>query len=188
MQTGTFKKLSGTIECDETAIGGLARNMHKSVRARKISGTGNSGKVLVMGLLERHGEVVVKVVTDTMRETLHREVRHNVEEGSEVFTDSWKAYRGLNDQYVHEFVNHSEEYVRGRVHTNGIENFWSLLKRSIKGTYVSVEPYHLFRYLDEQSFRFNARKGKDADRFVEVAGMVTGRRLTYAKLTGKDKE
>jgi transposase-like protein len=188
MQTGTFKKLSGTIEVDETAIGGLARNMHKSVRARKITGTGSAGKVLVMGLLERHGEVVVKVVPDTMRETLHTEIHRNVEPGSEVFTDSWKAYRGIDSEYVHEFVNHSEEYVRGRIHTNGIENFWSLLKRSIKGTYVSVEPFHLFRYLDEQSFRYNTRKGKDADRFVEVAGMVTGRRLTYKELTGKDKD
>ena len=96
------------------------------------------------------------------------------------------GYYGLDKEYLHQFVNHSNEYVRGRVHTNGIENFWSLLKRSIKGTYVSVEPFHLFRYLDEQSFRFNKRKGKDADRFVEVAGMVTGRRLTYAELTGKN--
>ena len=185
MQTGTFKKLSGTVECDETAIGGLSRNMHKSVRARKVTGTGNAGKVLVMGLLERHGEVVAKVVTDTMRETLQREVHHNVEKGSEVFTDSWVSYRGLDSDYVHEFVNHSEEYVRGRVHTNGIENFWSLLKRSIRGTYVSVEPFHLFRYLDEQSFRFNTRRGTDQQRFTEVAGMVTGRRLTYNKLIGK---
>jgi transposase-like protein len=186
MQTGTFKKLSGTIEADETVIGGLARNMHKNKRAAKITGLGGAGKMLVMGILERHGEVVAKVVSDTQRETLQREVRHNVKQGSEVFTDAWRAYQGLDADYVHEFVNHSNEYVRGRVHTNGIENFWSLLKRSIKGTYVSVEPFHLFRYLDEQSFRFNKRKGKDADRFVEVAGMVTGRRLTYKELIGKD--
>ena len=85
-------------------------------------------------------------------------------------------------------MNHSDEYVRGRVHTNGIENFRSLLKRSIKRTYVSVKPFHLFRYLDEQSFRFNTRRGKDADRFVEAAAMMTGRRLTYKELTGKDEE
>jgi transposase-like protein len=184
MQTGTFKKLSGTIECDETAIGGLAKNMHKS--KRKHIGTGQAGKVLVMGLLERHGEVFCKVIPNTDRETLHREVRRNVEQGAELMTDAWKAYRGLDSEYIHDFINHSEAYVRGRVHTNGIENFWSLLKRSIKGTYVSVEPFHLFRYLDEQSFRFNKRKGQDADRFVEVAGMVTGRRLTYLELTGKE--
>jgi hypothetical protein len=142
--------------------------------------------VLVMGLLERHGEVVTKIVCDTNRETLQREIRHNVELGSEVFTDGHGGYKGINADYFHEFVEHNEEYVRGRVHTNGIENFWCLLKRSIKGTYVAVDPAHLFRYLDEQSFRYNTRKGKDADRFVEVAGMVTGRRLTYAELTGKN--
>lgn len=159
MQTGTFKKLSGTVECDETVIGGLSRNMHKSKRAAKIIGTGFSGKMVVMGMLERHGEVITKVVPDTSRETVHKHIQTNVEAGSEVFTDAWQAYRGIDSEYVHEFVNHTETYVRGRVHTNGIENFWSLLKRSIKGTYVSVEPFHLFRYLDEQSFRFNTRKG-----------------------------
>jgi ISXO2-like transposase domain len=102
-----------------------------------------------------------------------------------VFTDAWCSYNGLDAHYIHNIINHAEAYVRGNVHTNGIENFWSLLKRSIKGTYVSVEPFHLFRYLDEQSFRFNQRKVKDADRFIKVAGMVTGRRLTYAELTGK---
>jgi len=101
-------------------------------------------------------------------------------------TDAWQAYRGLDSEYVHDFINHSEAYVRGRVHTNGIENFWSLLKRSIKGTYVAVDPEHLFRYLDEQSFRYNQRKRNDAERFVEVAGMVTDKRLTYAELTGKN--
>jgi hypothetical protein len=128
---------------------------------------------------------VTKVIQDAEGTTLKREIRNQVEAGSEVFTDGWGGYKGMDDDYVHEFVQHNEEYVRGRVHTNGIENFWSLLKRSLKGTYVAVEPFHLFRYLDEQSFRFNKRKGKDADRFVEVARMVTGRRLTYAELTGK---
>lgn len=188
MRTGTFKKLSGTVECDETFIGGLSKNMHRADRARKIWGTGSCGKTIVMGMLERNGEVVAKVITNTSRETLQGEIRNNIEAGSEVFTDGYKYYRGIDSEYVHDFVSHSDEYVRGRVHTNGIENFWSLLKRSIRGTYVSVEPFHLFRYLDEQAFRYNTRKGKDADRFVEVAGMVTGRRLTYKELTGKDDE
>jgi len=187
MQTGTFKKLSGTVEIDETAIGGLAKNMHKNKRAARIHAPGpTTGKMLVMGLLERHGEVVTRIVANTEGLTLKREIRNNVELGSEVFTDGHGGYRGLNPEYFHDFVQHNEEYVRGRVHTNGIENFWTLLKRSIKGTYVAVDPQHLFRYLDEQTFRYNKRQGKDADRFVEVAGMVTGRRLTYDELTGKN--
>lgn len=181
MQTGTFKKLSGTIEADETVIGGTNRFKHRNKQSR-----GYDSKVLVMGMLERHGEVVTKVIPNPQTGTIQRHVRENVEHGSELMTDAYTAYTSLGGEYVHQFVNHTNEYVRGRVHTNGIENFWSLLKRSIKGTYVAVEPCHLFRYLDEQSFRFNKRKGNDTDRFVEVAGMVTGRRLTYAELTGKN--
>jgi hypothetical protein len=141
-----------------------------------------------MGLLERHGDdskVRTKVIFNRSQETLQGEVRRNVEVGSEVFTDAYKSYMGLSEEYVHEFTSHAEEYVRGNVHTNGIENFWSLLKRSIKGTYVSVEPFHLFRYLDEQAFRFNERKGKDADRFVKTVKQVVGKRLTYDELTGE---
>lgn len=145
MQTGTFEKLSGTIEADETYIGGLARNMHKDKREEKIQGRGGSGKTIVMGLLERHGEVRAKVINDTKRETLHAEVKENVETGSNLYTDGLRSYQGMEDEFFHEFVDHAEEYVRGNVHTNGIENFWSLLKRTIKGTYVSVEPFHLFR-------------------------------------------
>jgi transposase-like protein/IS1 family transposase len=188
MQTGTFEKMSGTVEVDETFIGGLARNMHKHKREAKITGTGGSGKAIVMGLLERHGEgskVRAKVIFNRTRETLHDEVRSHVESGSEVMTDSYTSYMGLDAEYVHQFTDHAETYVRGNVHTNGIENFWSLLKRSIKGTYVSVEPFHLFRYLDEQSFRFNTRKGKDADRFVETVKQIAGKRLTYEELTGR---
>lgn len=188
MQTGTFEKMGGTVECDETFIGGLSKNMHKKVREAKITGPGGCGKAIVMGLLERHGEdskVRTKVVLDRSQETMQGTVREHVECGSEVMTDAYRSYLGLNDEYVHQFVDHAEEYVRGNVHTNGIENFWSLLKRSIKGTYVSVEPFHLFRYLDEQSFRFNERKGKDADRFLGVVKNVVGKRLTYEELTGK---
>jgi transposase-like protein len=185
MQTGTFEKLSGQVEVDETYIGGLARNMHKGKRAEKITGTGTSGKVAVMGLLERHGEVRTKIVPDTKSRTLKVEVRENVEPGSEVHTDTFQSYQGLDAEYVHNVVDHAEEYVRGHVHTNGLENFWSLLKRGIKGTYVSVEPYHLFRYLDEQAFRFNERENEDKDRFARTLESVASRRLTYDELTGK---
>lgn len=185
MQTGTFEKLSGQVEVDETYIGGLSRNMHRDKRG-KLGGTGGSGKVAVMGLLERNGKVRAKVIGNNKRETLHGEVRTHVEQGAELFTDSWVSYNGLNADYIHQVINHAEKYVDGQIHTNGIENFWSLLKRGIKGTYVSVEPFHLFRYLDEQTFRFNTRKGKDADRFVEAVKNVAGKRLTFEELTGKE--
>ncbi len=185
MQTGTFEKLSGEVEADETFIGGKARNMHADKRKEKIAGRGMSGKVAVMGLLERHGKVRTKIVPDTKSGTLQVEVRENVKPGSEVHTDALRSYRGLNPEYVHNVVDHAERYVDGHVHTNGLENFWSLLKRGIKGTYVSVEPYHLFRYLDEQAFRFNEREGKDADRFGRALGSVAGKRLTYSELIGE---
>lgn len=161
MQMGSFeKKMGGQVEADETYIGGLARNMHRDKRDRKVHGTGGvaSGKVAVMGLLERQGEVRAKVIDDARQETLHAEVKRQVEKGAELFTDGWKGYSGLHDEYIHQVIDHAEKYVDGQIHTNGIENFWSLLKRGIKGTYVSVEPYHLFRYLDEQMLRYNHRK------------------------------
>ena len=106
--------------------------------------------------------------------------------GSYVFSDAWLGYHGLDREYVHQVIDHAETYVKGNVHTNGIENFWSLLKRGLKGTYISVEPFHLFRYLDEQAFRINNRNGNDGDRFVEMMRGITGKRVTYEKLTGKD--
>jgi transposase-like protein len=187
MQRGSFEKFGadGPVEADETFIGGLARFMHKDKKA-KITGTGGAGKELVMGLLDREtGKVRVKHVANRKRGTLQEEVRANVAPGSEVFTDELASYTGLDADYVHQFVNHAEKYVEGNVHTNGIENFWSLLKRGLKGTYVSVEPFHLFRYLDEQAFRYNERKGDDGDRFIEAASTAFGRRLTYKELTGK---
>lgn len=188
MQRGSFEKMGGTgpVEADETFIGGLARFMHSDKKALKIKGTGGSGKELVMGLLDREtGKVRVKHIANRKRGTLQKEVRANVESGSEVFTDELASYTGLEKDYVHQFVNHAEKYVEGNVHTNGIENFWSLLKRGIKGTYVSVEPFHLFRYLDEQAFRYNERKGNDGDRFIEAARTAFGRRLTYDQLIGE---
>lgn len=149
-----------------------------------IKGRGSVGKVAVMGLLERHGEIRTKVISEADQATLHGEVKRHVEKGAELFTDRWKGYNGLDAEYIHQIINHAEEYVRGNVHTCGIDNYWSLLKRSIKGTYVSVEPFHLFRYLDEQAFRYNSRRGKDADRFIQTVKQVAGKRLTYEELTG----
>lgn len=189
MQNEDGGMFGGKVEVDETFIGGLARFMHKNERERKINGTGGAGKVAVMGLLERHGperqsRVRAKVVSNRRRGTLAAEVRENVEAGSEVFTDALKSYDDLSRDYVHQVINHAEAYVEGQVHTNGIENFWSLLKRAIRGTYISVEPFHLFRYLDEESFRYNERDGNDASRFQKIVGGVVGKRLTYQNLIG----
>lgn len=183
MQNGSLAKLSGHVEVDETFIGGLARNRHSN--KRKHEGTGGAGKVAVMGLLERRGEVRAMVVPSVRREALQPHVERHVEQGSNVYTDAWVSYNQLDEEYVHNVINHAVEYVRGNVHTNGIENFWSLLKRTIKGTYVSVEPFHLFRYLDEQAFRFNKRKANDFERFLKVLCCVAGKRLEYKTLTGK---
>ncbi len=193
MQNGSINKLSGSVEVDETFIGGKARNMHRSTLAKRVAQfatpyTGrnqNIGKVAVMGLLERHGEARTMVVSNTKRKSLHGEVSKHVEQGSTVYTDALRSYRRLEDEYTHNVINHAERYVDGHIHTNGIENFWSLLKRTLGGTYISVEPFHLFRYLDEQAFRFNRRKGTDADRFNALVSLITGKRLEYKQLIGK---
>jgi len=187
MQTGTFEKFSGEVEADETYVGGKARNMHAERQRRRGRGTGGIGKAIVMGLLQRNckgkpSTVKIKHVPNARRETVQGEIFKNVEPGSQVFTDALKSYEKLGPDYVHEAINHAECYVRGNVHTNGLENFWSLLKRAIRGTYVSVEPFHLFSYLDEEAFRFNRRKDNDAGRFLSVASSVIGKRLTYEAL------
>jgi len=186
MQNGSFEKLVDSIEVDETFIGGKARNMHKHVRERKITGTGGKDKTIVAGMLERGGEVRVSVVEDRSGEVLQGFVKDNALEGSILYTDAWKAYNDLGDTFRHQVVDHAIQYVDGQIHTNGLENFWSLLKRTLSGTYVSVEPFHLFRYLDEQTFRYNERKGTDATRFDAVVAGTTSKRLTYARLTGKE--
>jgi transposase-like protein len=184
MKTGTFMKMSGDVEADESFIGGLSKNMHKNKRA-KITGTGGAGKTAVLGILHRKdkpkgkSKVKAQVIPNAGADTLHPLIRTTVEPGSRLFTDGWASYRGLSGDYKHEVVDHAVEYVRGHVHTNGIENFWSLLKRTIKGTYVSVEPFHLGRYLDEQAFRFNEREANDGARFRTVLSSVSGKRLTY---------
>ena len=188
LSMGTINKLSGQIEADETFIGGKARNMHKGKRAEKITGTGGKDKTAVMGILERGGKVVTKVVPNRKKKALQSEIREHVLAGSALFTDALKSYEGLSE-FQHEVVDHAIEYVRGEVHTNGLENFWSLLKRTLGGTYVSVEPYHLFRYLDEQAFRYNNRKGmNDGQRFDLAVRQIVGKRLTWDQLTGKTVE
>jgi transposase-like protein len=187
MQTGTFEKFSGEVEADETYIGGKVSNMHPERQRRRGRGTGGVGKAIVMGLLARNSKdkasrVKIKHVPIARRETVQDEIFQHVEPGSQVFTDALASYEKLGLDYIHQVINHAECYVRGNVHTNGLENFWSLLKRAIRGTYVSVEPFHLFRYLDEEAFRFNRRKDNDAGRFLTVAGAVIGKRLTYADL------
>jgi transposase-like protein len=187
MQDDFFgSKVGGEVEVDETFIGGKARNMHKSAKVGRFSKRGGIGKTVVMGMLERGGKVKATVIKDRDRSTLHELVESCVAEGTNVYTDEWKPYMGLDAKYVHQIINHAERYVDGRVHTNGIENFWSLLKRGLGGTYVAVEPFHLFRYLDEQMFRYNNRKNiDDAGRFDMVVSQLVGKRLTFAELTGK---
>ena len=191
MKTGSFLKMSGEVEADETFIGGLAKNMHRHVRERKIKGTGGSGKEAVLGIVERGTEdrtsrIKAAHVPNVKRRTLAAEVRAAVELGSKIYTDALKSYLGLSADYTHETVDHAIEFVRDHVHTNNVENFWSLLKRTLKGTYVSVDPIHLDRYLDEQAFRFNERDDKDGGRFRKVVSSVTGKRLMYKELIGKD--
>lgn len=179
-------KFGGEVEIDETFVGGKARNMHKNAKAQKITGTGGKDKTAVMGILKRGGTVHTEVIDNRKKNLLQTIVREHVEPGAEIFTDALKSYEGLDVDYKHQFVDHAIEYVVGRVHTNGMENFWSLLKRSLKGTYVSVEPFHLFRYVDEQAFRYNNRKPMDdGHRFSYAMRKIVGKRLTYKELTGK---
>ena len=189
---GFFNKMDGEVEVDGTYIGGKAKNMHKARRQRVIRGTGGMNKTAVMGLLERprgagHSLVRTHVLHEDDGKRLQAAIRSNVEPGSSLYTDGHVSYIGLARDYGHEVVNHAVEYVRGRVHTNGLENFWSLVKRAIHGTYVSIEPFHVTRYIDEQAFRFNTRKANDGQRFRWLLNEIVGKRLTYSKLTGADR-
>ncbi len=192
--------LDGEVEVDETYIGGKARNMHP--RKKRALGTKNRGgmrgggfpgKVAVMGLLQRstddkRSRVRTTVVPNVRKHHLHAEVAKNVPDGTTVYTDALMSYRDLGLYYQHKVIDHAEKYVDGQIHTNGLENYWSLLKRTIGGTYVSVEPFHLFRYLDEQAFRFNERRSNDASRFTATLTHITGRRLTWSELMGAKEE
>jgi len=198
LRTGSVTKLGGNgspVEVDETFIGGKARFMHRDKRERLSSQGGMHGgahgKTIVMGMLERGGKVNAAVIPHRRQNLPEQIVRQMVEPGSEVHTDEFTGYSNLKDGFTHKVINHLEGYVRENVHTNGIENFWALLKRGLSGTYVSVEPFHLARYVDEQAFRFNNRKddhGKklsDAQRFELALSQIAGKRLTFAEVTGK---
>jgi transposase-like protein len=192
---------SNEVEVDETFVGGRVKNMHKD-RRLKLQQLRNEvnrpdhymGKTVVMGMLDRHmREVRAKVIPNIKRDVLQAEILRQVKLGSKVYTDEHVGYMNLPYKYAHGVVNHLESYVRGRVHTNGIENFWSLLKRSLNGTYVAVEPFHLERYVDEQAFRYNNRSTPenpmtDADRFDKAVRNIIGKRITYKELTGKEGE
>jgi transposase-like protein len=190
MTDATAEKMGGNgpIECDETFVGGKVKNMHKSRRVKGLNYSAGNGKTIVMGMLERGGRVRAEVIADRKLRSMGPVLESNVHPGSHLITDEHANYPFIaaKNQYVHEIINHIEGYVRDHVHTNGMENFWSCLKRGLNGTYISVEPYHLDRYVDEQVFRFNLRKGHtDAARFKAVLKDVVGRRLTYAELTGR---
>jgi transposase-like protein len=186
MQEDGGGMLGGEVEVDETFIGGKARNMHKSKRDRVITGRGGKDKTIALGMVERGGKVVTMVVGNRRKSELQSNVRQHVEAGAAIFSDELKSYDGLENDYQHAVINHAVEYANGNVHTNTMENFWSLLKRGLHGTYVSVEPFHLFRYLDEQAFRYNNRRDmNDADRFSLVCSRIAGRRLTWKELTAK---
>jgi transposase-like protein len=192
MQTKSFNKFGGEVEADETFIGGKARNMHATKRRKLGISQSRSmiGKTAVMGLLARHGEngsqVRLEVIQNRKKHQLEQTISENVEPGTALYTDALRSYDRMEQRgYVHKVIDHAEAYVDGQVHTNGLENFWSLLKRAIKGTYVSVEP---FRYLDEQTFRFNSRKMSDGARFTEMLARLAGKRLTYANLIGNEEQ
>jgi transposase-like protein len=196
LRDGNWSKLGGPdggpVEVDETFIGPDPSRMHRARRLKRIELTGGHGKAVVMGMLDRDlRKVRAKVIPNVKRETLQNEILSAIEKGSNVYTDGYPGYDQLSArEYIHATVNHVEEYVRGQVHTQGIDNFWSLLKRGLIGTYVAVEPFHLERYVDEQAFRYNNRATKDnplndADRFMLAVSQISGKRLTYAELTGK---
>jgi transposase-like protein len=204
LQSGSLEKMGGPgseVEVDESYIGGKVKNMHKSRKLRMAKARSEVrnndaterywGKTAVMGMLDREARKVrAAVVPNVKRETLQTKILNEIEHGSTLYTDQAVAYNALANKYTHEVVNHLEKYVQGRVHTNGLENFWSLLKRGLNGTYVAVEPFHLFRYVDEQMFRYNNRgtrkeKVTDSDRFELALSQIAGKRLTFAEVTGK---
>ena len=191
MRAGSFDKMTGTVESDETYVGGLEKNKHEHKKLK--AGRGAVGKAIVQGVIERgqgnkKSRVSAKVVKGTDAKTLQGNIKELVETGTNVYTDAHKGYTGLNEEFVHDFIDHAVTYAEGAVHTNGIENFWSLLKRGLKGTYVAVTPMHLERFVDEQAYRFNEREYNDGERFLKVLCQVSGRRLTWDDLTEISKD
>lgn len=203
MKTGSIEKFGlqgGPVEADETFIGPNTRKMHKKRRAKLeaiATAQGEkyrwAGKTIVMGMLDRElRQVRAMVVPDVKRTTLQTKILDNIEPGSNIMTDDFTTYRFALDKYVHQVIDHMKGYVDGQIHTQGIDNFWSLLKRGLRGTYVAVEPFHMDRYVDEQVFRYNNRGNKenpvhDGQRFKLLLSQVAGKRLTYSALTGKDR-
>lgn len=200
MQTNSFLTLGGsgkTVEIDETFIGAKARAMNN--KTRKAAAKGGSGprgaykytgSTVVMGMLERGGKVVAKALEGRRNRFMFPHIETHVAPRTEIHTDAFQGYVLLPEledkEYAHKVIDHTEAYVDGNIHTNGIENFWNLLKRTIRGTYVAVEPFHLFRYLDEQAFRFNERHGSDQNRFFAIVRQAIGKRLTYKELIGEE--
>src|SRR5260221_14723108 len=191
-----FVKIGGSgkeVEVDETFIGGAARFMHADKRREKITDRGVKGKAAIMGILERGGKIQANVIATRKKKDLQPNIRAHVKAQSAIYTDALMSYIGLNRDYLHKTIDHAERYVDGQVHTNGLENFWSLLKRGLKGTYVNVEPFHLFRYLDEQVFRYNNRATKqhfisDSNRFEMAFPQIADKRLTYDEVIGRRAE
>ena len=185
---GTIDKLGGErkhIEADETFIGGAARFMHADKRKRRITETGTKDKIAIQGILERGGEVRAAVVGNRKKHALQTNIRAHVKAGSAIYTDALMSYQGLKQEgFAHQVIDHAEKYVDGQVHTNGLENFWSLVKRGLKGTYISVEPFHLFRYLDDNRGSKKAPVN-DGQRFQKALSQIAGKRLTFAEVTGK---
>ena len=192
MAQDSSDQLSGVCESDESFIGGAFKNMHKAKRDQMPDGRGTVGKSIVHGILQRGNgddllsQVRLNVVANQKRNTLQYEIKKHVKAGITVYTVALKSYEGLDSLYVHGQIDHAVKYVEGEVHTNGMENFWSLLKRMLGGTYVSVAPKHLTKYCAEEAFRFNERGGSDSARFRTVMKSVRGKRLTYKTLIGKD--
>jgi len=182
MKSGIFKQLTGTVESDETFLGGEAKNMHAWRRAKRISGRGPIGKQPIQGIIQRGGDVHTFAVPNVEGESLRANVARHVAWGSKVFTDAATGYSGLARRFAHSTVDHVREWVRGEVHTNSIENFWSLLKRSLKGTWTHIAPFHAARYCEEQAWRFNNRRLNDGSRFEAVLATTVGRRITYRQL------
>lgn len=183
MESNSFRKLDGEVESDETYIGGKAKNMHKAQREKNITGRGGADKTPVQCIIQRDGDARTFVVPGTDAETLVGNIMRNVERDAAVYTDENTANASLGIHYDHSMVCHSQgEFVRGRSHINSAENFFSLLKRAIHGTYVAVRPWHLARYCHEQGWRFNWRQLNDAGRFLNALRGVIGKRLTYREL------
>jgi transposase-like protein len=190
LQAGSMEKMGGKgkeVEVDETFIGGAARFMHKDRRNRMITVRCVKDKTAVMGILERDGKVRAMMIPNRKKHHIQSEIRAHVKVESAIYSDALLSYYGLKDHnFAHQVIDQAEKYVDGQVHTNGMENFWSLLKRGLKGTYISVEPFHLFRYLDEQVYRYNHRKlAHDGERFEVALSQIAGKRLTFAEVTGK---